>query len=91
MESALQLVVKGRQKYGTLNQQLCIMVELFLLLRERVNVATEDEEILSLMHNKWNLQGFIQELIQALLPQKEFGGSKHKHLEEIVVRFICSV
>ena len=83
VEGALQLVVKGRQKCGTLNQQLCIMVELFLLLREKVNVATEDEEILSLMCNKWNLQGFIQELVQALLPQKEFGGSKQKHPEEL--------
>ena len=88
VDSALQLVVKGRQKHGTLNEQLCIMVELFLLLREKVIVATEDEEISRLLCNKWNLEGFVQELVQALLPQKEFGGSRQKHHEEIVVRSV---
>jgi len=91
VNSALQLVVKGRQKHGTLNEQLCIMVELFLLLREKVNVATEDEEISRLLCNKWNLEAFIQELIQALLPQKEFGGSRRKHHEEIMVKFVYCV
>ena len=88
VESALLLVVKGRQKHGSLNDQLCVMIELFLLLRGKCDTATEDKEILTMMRNKWNLQKFIQELIQALLPQKEFGGYKQKHSEEILVRII---
>ena len=88
VESAMLLVVKGRQKHGSLNDQLCVMIELFLLLRGKCDDTTEDKEISSLMHSEWNLQRFIQELIQAFLPMKEFGGHKQKHSEEIAVSVI---
>ena len=85
MDSTLQLVKRGREKYDDLNKQLFSMVELYLLLREKIAIAVEDDEIFSLVHNKWNLQGFVQELIQALMPLREFGGYLHKYSKEIMV------
>ena len=84
VKSALQLVVKGREKYSELNDHLYSMVELFLILREKCFVA-DDEKITALMHKEWHLYAFIQELIQALLPQKSFGGSGKQFTKEIMV------
>jgi len=86
VDSALQLVIRGRLKYGDLNKQLCSMVELYLLLLEKIATAVEDDEIFFLIHNKWNLQGFVQELIQALMPQQKFGGYQHNYSKEMSVR-----
>ena len=87
VKSALQLVVKGREKYSNLNDHLCSMIELFLILREKCFIADDDEEITSLMHKEWHLNPFIQELIQALLPRKSFGGFKKQFSKEIMVSY----
>ena len=86
VKSALQLVVKGREKYFDLNVHFCNMIELFLTLREKCFVSyASDDEITSLIHKEWQLHDFIQELIQALLPQKTFGGYRNQFLKEIKV------
>lgn len=90
VKSALQLVVKGREKYSNLNDHLCSMIELFLILREKCFVAAAgddaNDEITSLIHKEWHLNPFIEELIQALLPKKSFGGSRKQFSKEIMVR-----
>ena len=86
VKSALQLVVKGREKYSDLNNHLCSMIELFLILREKFFVV-HDDEATSLIHKEWNLYSFIQELIQALLPEKSFGGSRKQFSKEIMVSY----
>ena len=100
VKSALQLVVKGREKYSNLNDHLCSMIELFLTLREKCFIAVaaaaaaadddndDDDEITSLLHKEWHLNPFIQELIQALLPRKSFGGFKKQFSKEIKVSYI---
>ena len=69
------------------------MIELFLILRKNCFVA-DDEEITSLLSKEWNLHVFIQELIQALLPRKCFGGYNNEFSKEIMVNislvFGCS-
>ena len=83
VKSALQLVVKGRERYSDLNDHLCSMAELFLILREKCFVA--DDEINHLMPTEWHLYIFIQELIQGLLPKKSFGGYRKQFSKEIIV------
>jgi len=86
VKSALQLVVKGREKYSELNDHLCSMIELFLILREKCYLADgDDDEITLLMYKEWHLYKFIEELIQALLPKKSFGGSRKNFTKEISV------
>lgn len=87
VKSALQLVIRGREKYSDLSDHLCSMIELFLILREKCFVADDDHEITSLMHKEWHLYAFIQELIQALLPKKTFGGYKKQFSKEIIVGY----
>ena len=84
VKSALQLVVKGREKYSDLNDRLCSMIELFLILREK---CAHDDKATSLIHKEWHLNPFIQELIQALLPKKSFGGFRKQFSKEIMVRY----
>ena len=86
VKSALQLVVKGREKYFDLNIHFCSMIELFLTLHEKCFVSyASDDEVTSLIHKEWHLHVFIQELIQALLPKKTFGGYRNQFLKEIKV------
>ena len=74
VNNALKLVVAERQAcYYQLNDRLCHMIKLFLLLREKL-VAVDDQEILSLMRNDWDLMAFIKGLIQAIISSKNFGG-----------------
>ena len=87
VKSALQLVVKGREKYSDLNDHLRSIIELFLILREKCFVAYDDKAT-SLIHKEWHLNPFIQELIQALLPKKSFGGFRKQFFKEIMVRWI---
>ena len=82
----MQLVIKGREKFSDLNDHLYSMIELFLILREKC-FADRDEEMTSLMHKEWYLYAFIQELIQALLPEKSFGGDKQQFPKEIMVSY----
>ena len=86
VKSTLQLVVKGREKYSDLNAHLCSMTELYLILRDKCYFVN-DTEMSSLMCKEWNLLAFIQELIQALLPKKSFGGSKQQFTKEIMVKY----
>ena len=86
VKSALQLVVKGREKYSDLNAHLYSMIELFLILREKCFVD-HDEKMTSLMNKEWHLYAFIQELIQALLPRKSFGGFRKQFSKEIIVSY----
>ena len=74
VKNALRLVVKGRGAcfYYHLNDNLCSMVELFLLLREKLSTV-DDQEVESLMFNDWSLLTFVRELIQALISSKKFG------------------
>ena len=74
VKNALKLVVKGRGAcfYHYLNDSLCCMIELFLLLREKFS-AVDDQEIESLMLDDWSLLTFVRELIQALISSKKFG------------------
>ena len=90
VKSALMLVVRGRQTYSGLNDHLCSMIELFLILREKCFVIT-DEKIASLLHTEWDLYVFLQELIQALLPQKSFGGYNNDFSKEIMVSVITKI
>ena len=83
-KSALQLVIKGRVKFSNLSDHLCTMIELFLILREKCFVP-DDNEFTALIHKQWHLYSFIQELIQALLPKKTFGGVKKQFSKEIAV------
>ena len=84
MNNALKLVVAERQAcYNQLNDRLCHLIKLFLLLREKF-LAVDDQEILSLMHGDWDLTSFVKELIQALISSKNFGGDR-KCNEEIKV------
>ena len=85
VKSALCLVIKGRGLYhDDLKNHLYCLVELFLLLRGKLHIhSIDDEEIQSLMLNEWNLSAFIQELIQALMPSKEFGGYRKHYRQEI--------
>ena len=84
VKNALKLVVAERQTcYYHLNDHLCHMVQLFLLLREKL-FTVNDQEILLLMHNDWNLMVFVKELIQAMIPSKSFGANG-KYNEEIKV------
>ena len=84
VKTALKLVVKGRGVYYYyLNDCLCKIVELFLLLRGKL-VAIDDQEIQSLMLNNWDLLIFVRELIQALISSKKFG-AYDKCKEEIKV------
>ena len=71
VKNALRLVVKGRGACF-LNDNLCFMVELFLLLREKLSTV-DDQEVESLMFNDWSLLTFVRELIQALISSKKFG------------------
>ena len=87
VKSALQLVKRGREKYSDLNDHLFSMIELFLILREKCFVANDDREITSLIHKEWHLHVFIQELIQALLPPKTFGGYKKQFSKETTVGY----
>ena len=50
------------------------MVELFLLLHGKL-VNIDDHEIQNLIHDDWNLQVFVKELIQAIISSKKFGAS----------------
>ena len=74
VKNAYKLVVKGREAcfYYYLNDNLCCMIELFLLLREKLS-AVDDQEIKSLMSDDWSLLKFVRELIQALISSKKFG------------------
>ena len=84
VKNTSKLVIKGREIcYYELDDRLCCMVELFLLLRGKLAVV-EDYEIQNLMHNDWNLLVFVKELIQAIIPSKKFGASE-KYNEEIKV------
>ena len=85
VKSALYLVIKGREVYHDLKNHLYFMVELFLLLRGKLHTVIDDEEIQSLMLKEWELSAFIQELIQALMPLKEFGGYRKNYQKEIEV------
>ena len=88
VESALKLVVKGREVYYYyLNDCLCRMVELFLLLRGKL-VAVDDKEIQSSMLYDWDLSMFVKKLIQALISSKKFG-AYDKYNEEIKVLCVC--
>ena len=83
VNSALRLVIKGREMYhNDLKDHFYCMVELFLLLRGKL-YAIDDQKIQSLMLNEWDLSAFIQELIQALMPLKEFGGYQRNYQKEI--------
>ena len=59
------------------------MVELFLLLHGKL-VNIDDHEIQNLIHDDWNLQVFVKELIQAIISSKKFG-AYGKTTEEIKV------
>ena len=83
-KSALQLVITGRVKYLDLSDHLCNMIELFLILREKCFIP-DDDEFTALIQEKWCLYPFIQELIQALLPRKTFGGFRKEFYKEIIV------
>ena len=83
-KSALQLVIKGREKFSDLSDHLCNMIKLFLILREKCFIL-DDDEFNALIHKQWQLYPFIQELIQALLPKKTFGGFKKDFSKEIIV------
>lgn len=75
VKNALKLVIKGREMCNyELNDRVCCMVELFLLLRGKL-ATIEDHEIQNLVHNDWNLLVFVKELIQAIIPSKKFGAS----------------
>ena len=83
-KNALQLVIKGRANFSDLSDHLCNMIELFLTLREKCFIL-HDDEFNALIHKQWQLYPFIQELIQALLPKKTFGGFKKDFSKEIMV------
>ena len=83
-KGALQLVKKGREKFSDLNDHLFNMIELFLILREKCFIS-DDDKFTALIHEQWHLYRFVQELIQALLPQKTFGGSTKQFSKEITV------
>ena len=73
VKNALKLVVAERQACNyNLNDRLCHMVQLFLLLREKL-FAVNDQEILLLLLNDWDLVVFVRELIQAIISSKTFG------------------
>lgn len=83
VKGALCLVIKVRGMYReNLKNHLFCMVELFLLLRGKL-YTVDDQEIQSSMHKEWDLNEFIQELIQALMPSKEFGGYRKNYQKEI--------
>ena len=83
-KSALQLVIKGREKFFDLSDHLFNMIELFLILREKCYIS-DDDKFIALINEQWHLYRFVQELIQALLPQKTFGGSTKLFSKEITV------
>ena len=66
------------------------MIELFLILREKCFVIN-DENIASLLHTEWDLYAFLQQLIQALLPRKSFGGYNNNFSKEIMVSVITEI
>ena len=75
VKNTLKLVVAERQAcYYNLNDRLCHMVQLFLLLREKL-FAGDDQEILLLLLNDWDLVVFVRELIQAIISSKIFGAN----------------
>ena len=76
VKNALKLVVAERQAcYYSLSDRLCHMVQLFLLLREKL-FAVNDQEILLLLLNDWDLVVFVRELIQAIISSKTFGADR---------------
>ena len=86
VKNILKLVLKAKEIcYHELNDCLCYMVQLFLLLRGKL-VTIGDQEIQNLMCNEWNLLVFVNELIQAIIPSKKFGKSG-MYNEEIKVNF----
>ena len=85
VKNALNLVVAERQTcFYQLNDCLCHMVQLFLLLREKLLIAVDDHEIKLLMLNDWDLLVFVRELIQAIISSKNFGAYERCN-EEIKV------
>ena len=85
VKNALKLVVAERQAcFCQLNDHLCHMVQLFLLLREKL-FAIDDHEIQLLMLNDWDLMVFVRELIQAIISSKNFGAFGTRCNEEIKV------
>ena len=84
VKNALKLIVAERQAcYYHLNDRLCHMVQLFLLLREKF-FGVNDQEILLLLVNDWDLMVFVKELIQAIISSKTFGADR-RYNEEIKV------
>ena len=84
-KSALKLVIKGRGFcHYHLNDRLCYMVELFLVLCGKLT-AIDDEEIKILMSKDCNLLVFVREFIQAIIPSKDKFWAYGKNNEEIKV------
>lgn len=56
-----------------------------------------DDKVLSLINNEWNLYEFVRELIQALMPGKLFGGGsyssykKEEYRKEAKVVYFCII
>lgn len=90
---AIALVKEGRQqRYSYLKENIYIMVELVLLLIDKV-FTVDDKEVTSLMETEWSLNTFVRELIIAFTHGTKFGSYQSEHKKEIQVReyiiFIC--
>ena len=84
-KAALKLVVKGRGLcHYHLNNRLCYIIELFLLLCGKL-IVIDDQEIKDLMSKENNLLVFVRELIQAIIPSPNKFWVHGKSDEEIQV------
>ena len=73
---AVNLVKLARQKItgSILTKNVCTMIQLLLIMLSKM-AEENDEELLSLKSNNWDLYGVVRGLIQVLMPGNRFGGS----------------
>ena len=88
-KGTLKLVIKGRGLcHYHLNNRLCILIELFLLLCGKLFMI-DDQEIKRVMSEECNLLVFVRELIQAIIPSRNKFWLHGKNNEEIKVAILA--